>query len=85
VCLCRVSSRSHGLYRGGRGTQVRRTIPPDMAEETSQTLPQPTRVLPQESRRTDRQRQRRRGTVCVFLARDRFANIYDVSYLLRMH
>ena len=56
-----VCSRSDGLYRRGRSAEARWTIPSDLAEETSQTLSQPARVLPEESRRTDCQGQRSRG------------------------
>ena len=61
VCVCVKRSRSDGLHRRGRGTETWRTVPPDVAEETSQTLSEPARILPQESRRSDSQGQRSRG------------------------
>jgi len=46
-------SRSHGLYRRGRSVEAWRTIPTNMAEETSQVVSEPARVLSKEPRRPD--------------------------------
>ena len=58
---CVGCSRSDGLYRRGRGAEARRTVPADVAEETSEAVSEPARVLPEESRRAHSQGQRSRG------------------------
>ena len=67
LILFPISSWSHRLHRGGWGSQAGWAIPSVLAETTSQALPQPTGVLPENTGRTSHQGEGRRGetTNCI--------------------